>query len=247
MQREELATGAPMRTLLICSLLLACRSTPPATQQPPSQQPPPAPAHEASVKPGINDSYFNDPDVKKWMERLEAEDREIFVRRDEVVARVGIKPSMVVADVGAGTGVFTLLFAKQARQVLAVDIMPEFLAHIRASAEAERMTNVETVLCREDDVALPEQSIDLAFLCDTYHHFEYPKSSLASIHRALRAGGELVLIDFIRIEGKSRDWILEHVRAGQETVTSEIQAAGFELVDTQSFLAENYFLRFRKT
>jgi predicted methyltransferase len=86
------------------------------------------------------------------------------------------------------------------------------------------------------------------FVCDTYHHFEFPQATLASIHRALRPGGELVILDFVREVGVSRDWILEHVRAGEAVVTQEVVAAGFTLVRREAtpFLRENYVLRFRR-
>ena len=85
-------------------------------------------------------------------------------------------------------------------------------------------------------------------MCDTYHHFEYPHSTLASLHQAIRPGGSLVVIDFERIPGESRDWVLEHVRAGKDVFTREIEAAGFELVEQVAIegLKENYVLRFRR-
>ena len=93
---------------------------------------------------------------------------------------------------------------------------------------------------------LPPKSVDLVFICDTYHHFEFPFKTLASIHEALRPGGQLVLIDFHRIEGKSREWVLGHVRAGQEVFVKEIVVSGFKVVARRSFLKENYFVRFEK-
>jgi predicted methyltransferase len=70
---------------------------------------------------------------------------------------------------------------------------------------------------------------------------------MASIRRALRPGGEIVLVDFKRVPGTSSEWILNHVRAGQETVTAEIEAAGFSKVEEIGLLKDNYILRFRKT
>jgi len=95
---------------------------------------------------------------------------------------------------------------------------------------------------------VPTESVDLVFICDVYHHFEQAPHSLASILRALKPGGRLVLIDFERIPGKSREFILGHVRAGKETFRSEIEQAGFEYVDevTIDAFEENYLLRFRK-
>ena len=88
----------------------------------------------------------------------------------------------------------------------------------------------------------------MVFICDTYHHFEYPMSSLSGIHRALRPGGEIILVDFNRVPGQSSEFFLEHVRAGQEVFAKEIEAAGFELVKQHNvpYLKDNYVLRFRK-
>jgi ubiquinone/menaquinone biosynthesis C-methylase UbiE len=154
-----------------------------------------------------------------------------------------------VADIGAGSGLFTLLFAKRVGprgEVIAVDIVPEFLEQIRQRAAAAGFKNVRTVLATEQSVELPPRSVDLAFVCDTYHHFEYPRNSLASIHRALKPGGELVLVEFKRVPGGSSDWVLNHVRAGEEVFTAEIEAAGFKKTGRADFLRENYLVRFRK-
>jgi ubiquinone/menaquinone biosynthesis C-methylase UbiE len=236
--------------LLVVLALAACGSVEPAPPPAPQSTPAPVPVpRESSVRPGINDSYLQQPNVEKWVQRFETEDREIWQRREEITRRVGLKSGMAVADVGAGTGVFIEPFSRavgDGGKVYAVDILPEFLEHVRRRAEAAGLGNVETVLCAEDSVDLLEHSIDVAFVCDTYHHFEYPRSTLQSIHRALRQDGALVIVDFVREEGKSRQWVLEHVRAGKETVIREIQEAGFELSSEETFLKENYFLRFRR-
>jgi ubiquinone/menaquinone biosynthesis C-methylase UbiE len=96
-------------------------------------------------------------------------------------------------------------------------------------------------------VKLPPNSIDLAFICDTYHHFEFPHKTMRSIHRALKPGGQVVLIDFHRIEGKSSEWTLGHVRAGQDVFTKEIVNAGFRQIEEKTdMLKESYFVRFQK-
>ena len=69
---------------------------------------------------------------------------------------------------------------------------------------------------------------------------------MTSLHRALRAGGELVVVDFKRIPGQSSDWVTNHVRAGQEVFTAEIEAAGFKQTEQIDLLKDNYLLRFRK-
>lgn len=205
-----------------------------------------------SVKPGIN-ANFLDPnlDVDDFVKRFEIESREVFGSRLEILKHCEIEPSSSIADIGAGTGIFTRLFARTVGakgRVYAVDIAPNFLSHIRDQTQKLGMDNVTPVLCSEDSANLPDGSIDLAFICDTYHHFEYPAATLKSIHQALRNGGRLVVIDFERIPGKTRQWLLGHVRAGKEVFQKEIEEAGFKLIAEKEVIGfdENYFLIFEK-
>ncbi len=206
---------------------------------------------ETNVRPGINED-FTDPslDVDAMVRRFEAESREIFVQRAAIARAVGLRPGMAVADVGAGTGLFVDFFARDVGpegRVYAVEIAPKFVDRIRERAAARGMQQVEAILGDARDVRLPAGAVDVVFACDTYHHFEFPRATLASIHRALRAGGELVIVDFERIPGQSRQWVLDHVRCGKETVIAEVEAAGFALVgETPLGLRENYCVRFRK-
>ena len=208
-------------------------------------------AQDASVKPGINDKFL-DPKLKvdEWTQKFETESREIFHQRDKIAAAVGLRPGMTMADIGAGTGLFTLSFSQAVGpngKVYAVEIAKNFLEHIKARAAKANASNVETILCTEKSVELPEASIDLAFICDVYHHFEFPTATLATLHKALKPGGEVVLIDFKRIPGVSSDFVMGHVRAGQDVVESELSAAGFEkTAEVTDILKENYFVRFRR-
>lgn len=243
--RRHLRSAGPVLLLGIAlSALAACR-TPGGT----STQ---AAGHEASVKPGINDPYKN-AKVDEWIERFEGESREIYTHRARIAETVGLRRGLVVADIGAGTGLYTMMFGDAvgpSGKVFAVDITPEFIDLIDQRAREHGLSNVKAVLCVEDSVKLERDSVDVAFVCDTYHHFEYPKSTLRSIHDALRPGGELIVVDFERVPGKSRQWVLDHVRAGREEVIREIEFAGFALTPEQpgyGFLEENYILRFRKT
>jgi predicted methyltransferase len=197
----------------------------------------------------INAPFLVDPDVLRWQGVLENDQREVYARRDAILAAVGLTPGMAVADVGSGTGVFTRLFAKAVSpggRVYAVDISKPLLDHVMQTAKKQRLDNVTGILDSADDTKLPESSVDLVYACDTYHHFEHPQQVLASIRKALRPGGRLVIVDFERIEGKSPKWLLEHVRAGKDTVKSEIEAAGFRFAGEKKFLRENYFIEFRR-
>lgn len=211
-----------------------------------------APATERSVNPGINDAYLaKDIDVGQWEQRFEVETREIYHERAAITRALGLRPGQAVADVGAGTGLFLEPFADAVGptgRVYDLDIAPAFVDHMNKRAASKGLRQIEARLCSERSIDLPDNSIDAAFVCDVYHHFEYPRSSLASIASALRPGGQLVIIDFERIPGVSREWVLNHVRAGKQEVTAEVQAAGFHLAEEVKIggFRESYFLRFRK-
>ena len=106
---------------------------------------------------------------------------------------------------------------------------------------------IDVLLGKETETSLPEGACDLAFLCDTYHHFEYPRRMMTSILKALKPGGKLVVIDFIREEGKSSKWTMDHVRADQATVEKEITECGFRKTrEGKGVLKENYIVFFEK-
>jgi ubiquinone/menaquinone biosynthesis C-methylase UbiE len=200
------------------------------------------------ASPEINAPYRN-PSYEQWRGRLETESREVYVQRRAIVAAARARPGMAVADVGAGTGLFTRLFAAEvgaSGRVYAVDIAREFVQGNLRRARAEGHDNVVGIESSQADTKLPAASIDLAFICDAYHHFEQPQAMLASIRRALRPGGSLIVVDFERIPGVSPDWILKHVRAGKEAFRGEIEAAGFRFAEDVPLMRENYLLRFSR-
>ncbi len=205
-------------------------------------------AEEESVRPGIN-TYYMDPDWQHWVNQFETPGREIYDRRYDILRASAVSPGMVVADIGAGTGLFTRLFSRQVGaegKVYAVDISRPFVVNILRESREQNLMNIEGVVNSPGDAMLDAESIDLAFAVDTYHHFEYPKSMLASIHKALRSGGRLIVIDFRKHPGKSSDWVMGHVRANKNKVIEEITSAGFAQIDDKSLLRDNYFLEFRK-
>jgi ubiquinone/menaquinone biosynthesis C-methylase UbiE len=206
---------------------------------------------KAKADPKINEP-FQKPDVKQYIKKFESKDRENYAQRHEIVAALNLTPGLAVADIGAGTGLFTRLFAEKVGPtgtVYAVDIAPRFLEHIAADAKKRRQTHVMTVLGSQDSINLPRESVDLVFLSDVYHHLEKPEKMLASIRQALRPGGRLVVIDFDRVAGRSSAFVLTHVRAGQDVFRKEIEAAGFTLnpIAHPPRLKENFFLRFEKS
>jgi len=203
---------------------------------------------EQNVNPGIN-QHYRDPDYERWVSVFERPGREVYDRRQEIVAALELQPGMSVADIGAGTGLFTRIFARQVGdtgKVYAVDIAENFIDNILRTARVQELNNIEGIVNDQHASHLPQNAVDVVFICDTYHHFEYPRSMLASIRQALRSGGKLVIIDFRKQPGNSSAWVMGHVRANRQTVIHEVQSAGFRLSKEPDILRSNYFLIFDK-
>jgi len=218
--------------LLLSGLLLAFAAT----------------AQEQSVRPGIN-RHFMDPDWQRWVNTFERPGREVYDKRHAIIAASRARPGMDVADIGAGTGLFTRLFApaiEPGGTVYAIDISGTFVDNILRTSREQGFTNVTGIVNTPTDIGLPANAIDLAFITDTYHHFEYPQQTLASIHQALRSDGRLIIIDFRRDPRISSDWVMGHVRGNKTWVIAEVASAGFRLVDDKPLMRTNYFLEFVK-
>jgi predicted methyltransferase len=203
---------------------------------------------EQNVNPGINLNYRN-PDVEQWRGIFERDGREVWDRRHEILQALRLEPGQLIADVGAGTGFFSLMMAQAVGQdgrVYVIDIAKNFVDATVRRAEQQGLQQVIGVVNDQQSIKLPPGSVDLVFISDTYHHFEYPISTLGSIHQALKPDGELVVIDFKRIPGQSHPWVLDHVRAGEQQVRREIEAAGFTLIERLDFMRGQYYLRFRR-
>ena len=119
--------------------------------------------------------------------------------------------------------------------------------HIGKTAAEQKIGNIQVILGKDASTELPPASVDLVFICDTYHHFEFPSRILESIHQALKPGGRLVIVDFIREPGVSREWILGHVRASQAVVEREVTQGGFRKnSEIKDIMKENYLVTFIK-
>ncbi len=144
-------------------------------------------AQDESLKPGINDGYTKQS-VESSVKRFETDRRAVVVKKAEILKACQLKPGMTVADVGAGTGLFTRPMAAAIApkgKVYAVDVTEQFVKHVEATCREQGLENVVGVVCKPTSTELPSGAIDLVFTSDTYHHFEFPYKVLASVHQSL--------------------------------------------------------------
>jgi ubiquinone/menaquinone biosynthesis C-methylase UbiE len=228
--------GSEPRPVEVLQDLTGTGSDDPALSEPPGASP-------------LLNRYYQGADFDRWTDVFERRGREVFDQRFQIVHASRVREGMRVADIGAGTGFFAALFARAVGPegvVYAVDTSPDFIAGIEERARTYRVENLVPIVNTQQSTALEPNSIDLAFLCDSYHHFEDPQAMLDSIYRALAPYGSLIIIDMHRIPGLSSPWAMGHLRAGRDQVVTEVKSAGFRLVEEPRFLRDNYFLRFEK-
>ena len=131
-----------------------------------------------------------------WLER---EERDREERTDLLLAALALKPGMVVADIGAGTGYLSRRMAPAVMpggKVWAVDVQPEMISLLQADLKRRGLTQVETRLGAEDDVRLPAGSVDLVVMVDVYHELAFPYEVLASVMKSLKPGGRIAFVEY---------------------------------------------------
>jgi ubiquinone/menaquinone biosynthesis C-methylase UbiE len=244
--REEIQSMCRIRGAMVgLSVGLVAISVAVAADATKSQGPAPYPA-------SMNQKFTApDVDIEQFVQRFENDSRDVYAKRESIVRAINLKPGDAVADIGAGTGLFTMLFADRVGKkgtVFAVDISPAFVKYIGERAKKRSFEHiVKTVRNEEDSVGLTPGSIDAAFLCDTYHHFEQPEKMLASIHKALRPDGRLVIVDF-NLHKDASEFVKKRARAPKEVYIREIASAGFRLIDKKDApsLADDFYAEFQR-
>ncbi|CAD5979938.1 Ubiquinone/menaquinone biosynthesis C-methyltransferase UbiE [Planktothrix tepida] len=178
-----------------------------------------------------------------WLERPS---RETSERPQQAIAALNLKPTDIVADIGAGTGYFTfrISFLVPQGKVYAVDLQPEMLELINFVKNQETIQNVEPILGTVDHPNLPESTLDLVLMVDAYHEFQYPQEMMQGIVKALKPGGRVVLLEY----RKENPFILikELHKMSEKQVKKEMQAVGLNWRETRSFLPQQHFLVFEK-
>jgi arsenite methyltransferase len=185
-------------------------------------------------------------DPRQYQQTLERADRVAALQVDRVVATLGLTPGMRIADLGAGTGVFTLPFAKAVGatgKVYAIDVDAGLLAIVREKAQDARLTAIQTIVAGDTDPKLPEP-VDLIFICDTMHHLPNQAEYVKQFGRLLRPGGRVAVIDFA--EGR---WPAGHepFTITPAQVDGWMRAAGLTRDAVHTFLETNFFHVYKRS
>lgn len=218
----------------------SARTPEPGRQQPaPATTSRPSPATDDKIDRPTSEPYTGSLSIFEDPERAEK------LQIDRVMDLLAIREDSVVADIGAGSGWFTVRAAKRVGpqgKVYAVDINEEYVNHIKSRAEKENFPNIRPILGKEDDPLLPASSIDSILILKTYHEFSHPLKMLRAMHKALRQEGLLGVID--------RNGTGDDHGLNRDAVVKEATRAGFALVAEHDFVKPDkmdYFLLFRKT
>ncbi len=219
------------RCTLLFALLITFRTFYPLTAQSPAQAAAQEPEHRKTSEPYTGDlSIFDSP----------GRDERLQINR--VMDILGVTEGKTIADIGAGSGWFTVRAARRVGEhgvVYAVDINPESIRYVSERAQKEQLRNIKTILGKPDDPLLPAGSIDSVLLLKTYHEVAQPVTLLRNLRPALRPGAKLGIID--------RNGNGENHGVGREVIIREAAQAGYRLLKQYDFVKGDkmdYFLVF---
>lgn len=179
-------------------------------------------------------------DVERYAKSFDDPARDAWQMPDRVIAALGLKTGQRVADVGAGTGYFTVRLAKStaAPQVIASDIEPNMVKHLQQRAAKEGLKNVTAVQAKADGPNLPEP-VDVILIVDTYHHIPNRAAYFSALQSSLKPGGRLAIIDFKKGAPEGPP---EQFKFTPEQISGELAKAGYRLQTQHDFLPRQMFL-----
>ena len=190
-------------------------------------------------------------DIDTYIQALERPERDEYQQPDKVIATLGLKPGMVVADVGAGSGYFTRRLAQavgNTGQVIVIDVEQKMLDYNKQELEKLGIADrAKFILAKPDDPSLPENAVDLVFLCNVYHHIEHQVDYFAKTKSVLTPNGRVAIVDFYRDERSGELGFPKHHLVPREQVITNMEYAGYVLSKEHTFLSRQYFLEFNQT
>lgn len=164
-------------------------------------------------------------------------------KADEIIRKLALRKRAVVADIGSGGGYFAIRFAETVGldgKIYAIDTNPKFLSHIAKVAGENKLTNIETISIKRNGLNLPEQSCDLIFLRNVFHHLDDPVAYFKTLKRFLKPGGKVAVIDYKKPKSFSFISLLGHY-VEEGLILETMKKAGYEPVECYDFLPEQSF------
>lgn len=185
---------------------------------------------------------FDDTDPKNWAKRFEGPDRDAYQKPAVVLKAMALAPGMAVADIGTGTGYFLPYLSKAVGgegRVLAVDVAPNMVRHVKARAASDGLANVEARLALLDDPLLATASLDRILIVNTWHHIPERQAYAKKLAAALRPGGKLFVVDFKKTSDKGPP--AKH-KLEPDAVAAEIGAGGLSAEIDNDSLPEQFIV-----
>lgn len=198
-------------------------------------------AQQPGAKPDHMQHRFDDP--AKFAKSFDDPARDAWQMPDKVIGALGLKAGMTVADIGAGTGYFSMRLAKVSPglSVYAVDIEPKMVEHLTHRAAGEKLGNVSAVLAGPSSPNLPKP-VDVVLIVDTYHHVADRVTYFRNLRKSLTASGRVAIVDFRK---DSPEGPPVEFRFTAEQIETEMKQAGFTLDSKHDFLPRQHYLIFR--
>ncbi len=189
--------------------------------------------------------------AEDWVATLEGEHRIASQKIGEVLSVLAVRPGMIVADIGAGSGLFTRPLAKAVApsgKVYAVDIEQGLLDYINERDKEENISNVQTVLGEFDDPKLPARDVDLAFINDVLHHIEHRATYLKALSMYIKPGGRVAIIEMDKSDPNTPHRDRPEMLLDHDEIVQWMSDAGFKLVEEHSdlFPGKKWFLVFAR-
>jgi cyclopropane fatty-acyl-phospholipid synthase-like methyltransferase len=181
--------------------------------------------------------------AEHWAEVFDDPSRDAWQKPHEVIQALALKPDAAVADIGAGTGYFSVRLAHfvPRGRVYAVDVEPDMVKYVAERARREGLAHITAVAAAPDDARLPGK-VDLVLIVDTYHHIARREAYFRKLAQSLEPDGRVAIIDF---NAKSAIGPPRNQRIASKRVVTEMAQAGYRLQDEHRFLPNQYFLVFQ--
>lgn len=184
--------------------------------------------------------------IEFWVKVFEDPARDSWQKPAEIIKAMNIKNGDVVADLGAGTGYFTRRLAVAVSpegKALGLEVEPSMVQYMKEDAEKFHLKNYISKLVKYDDPLLEPKSVNVVFICDTYHHIEDRVNYLKRMSKGLKDGGRVVVVDFYKKDLPVGPRDVKH-KLDKETVLAEFKEAGYRLIKSHDILPYQYFLEF---